>query len=51
METVRVSVVQDSPVVFEREATVDKVRHLTGRAAEEGSTLRAVPRGVCIGLS
>jgi len=43
METVRVSVVQDAPVVFNREATVDKVQRLARRAAQEGSTLVLFP--------
>jgi nitrilase len=43
METVRVSVVQDAPVVFNREATVDKVRCLTARAAQEGGRLVLFP--------
>lgn len=49
MDTVRVSVVQDSAVVFDREATVDKVRHLARRAAEEGSTLVLFPEAFVSG--
>ncbi len=43
MNPVRVAVVQDAPVVFDREATIAKVRELTSRAAGEGATLVLFP--------
>jgi nitrilase len=43
MNSVRVAVVQDAPVVFDREATLAKVRSLTARAAGEGARLVLFP--------
>jgi nitrilase len=43
MEKYRVAVIQDSPVVFDREATLDKVRELTGQADREGAKLVLFP--------
>jgi nitrilase len=37
------AVIQDCPVVFEREATVEKVRRLTGAAAQRGAELVLFP--------
>ena len=57
MEKYRVAVVQDSPVVFDREATLEKVRELAGKAARTGARLvlfpeafvSAYPRGLDFG--
>jgi len=43
MEPVRVAVVQDASVVFNRPATIDKVRDLTTRAAAQGAKLVLFP--------
>jgi len=43
METVTVAVVQDAPVVFDREATLEKVKSLTGQAAGTGARLVLFP--------
>lgn len=40
---VRVAVVQDAPVVFHRERTLDKLEALAGRAAAEGAQLAVFP--------
>ncbi len=45
MRTVRVAVVQDSPVVFDREATLDKARALINHVAERGVRLVLFPEG------
>ena len=42
-EKYRVAVVQDSPVVFDREATLAKVGELTAKAAAEGARLVLFP--------
>jgi nitrilase len=42
-QTVRVAVVQDAPVVFNREATLEKVAHLAGEAARQGAGLVLFP--------
>jgi len=39
MTLVRSAVVQDSPVVFDREATLKKVRYLVKQAADRGRLL------------
>lgn len=57
LEKVRVAVVQASPILFDREATVEKVCHLTGEAAGQGAKLilfpeafiPAYPRGLTFG--
>ena len=57
MKKYLVSVVQDAPVVFDREATLEKVRELTGKAAQTGAKLvlfpeafvSAYPRGLDFG--
>jgi nitrilase len=43
MNDVRVAVIQDSPVVLNREATLEKVHSLTNRAAREGARLVVFP--------
>ncbi len=43
METVRVAVVQNAPVVFDREGSLDRVRDLTSQAAAEGARLVLFP--------
>jgi nitrilase len=43
MSNVRVAVVQDAPVVFNREATLEKVRALTAQAAGQGARLVLFP--------
>lgn len=43
MKTVRVAVVQDSPVVFDRDATLDKARKLLVEAAKMGAQLVVFP--------
>ena len=43
MNIVRAAVVQDSPVVFDREATLEKVHSLVTRAAGEGARVVVVP--------
>jgi len=39
MKIVRAAIVQDSPIVFEREATTEKVHSLVSQAARQGATL------------
>jgi len=39
----RAAVVQAAPVVFDREATIEKVRVLTARAAADGARLVVFP--------
>lgn len=41
--TVRAAVVQAAPVAFDREATLDRVEELAGRAAREGARLVVFP--------
>lgn len=56
-ERVRVAVVQDSPVLFDRAATVERACHLVGEAAQGGAQLilfpeafiPAYPRGLSFG--
>jgi nitrilase len=43
MNIVRAAVIQDSPVVFNREATIEKVRLLVSRAVQEGAKLVVLP--------
>jgi nitrilase len=43
MRIVRAAVVQDSPIVFDREATIEKVRSLVSQAARQGATLVVMP--------
>jgi nitrilase len=43
MRTVRVAVVQDSPIVFDRKATIEKVHSLVSQAARQGATLVVMP--------
>jgi nitrilase len=43
MNIVRAAVVQDSPVVFDRKATVEKVHSLVDQTAEEGARLVVIP--------
>jgi len=43
MNLVRAAVVQDSPVVFNRKATLEKVHSLVRQAAEEGAKLVVLP--------
>jgi len=45
MGIVRAAVIQDSPVVFDREATIEKVRSLVRQAAEKGAQLVVMPEG------
>ena len=40
---VKVAVVQASPILFDREATVEKALHLVSEAAENGSKLILFP--------
>jgi len=57
IQKVRVAVVQASPILFDREATVEKVCHLTHEAAAQGAKLilfpeafiPAYPRGLTFG--
>jgi nitrilase len=57
LQKVRVAVVQASPILFDREATVEKVCHLAGEAAGQGAKLilfpeafiPAYPRGLTFG--
>lgn len=58
-ETVRVAVVQMAPVLFDRDATVEKVCRLTAEAAADGAklvlfpeaTVPAYPRGLSFGTT
>jgi len=43
MSIVRTAVIQDSPVVFNRKATLEKVHSLVNRAAREGARLVVMP--------
>jgi nitrilase len=43
MRIVRAAVVQDSPIVFDREATIEKVHALVSLAARQGATLVVMP--------
>jgi nitrilase len=43
MNLVRAAVVQDSPVVFNRKTTLEKVHSLVRQAAEEGAKLVVLP--------
>ena len=45
MAIIRGAVIQDSPVVFDREATVEKVHTLVGQAARQGAQLVLMPEG------
>ncbi len=45
---VHAAVVQAAPVLFDREATVDKACRLTGEAAAQGAQLILLPGGVSI---
>jgi nitrilase len=49
MKIVRVAVVQDSPVVFDREATLAKVQKLIGDAANSGAQLVLFPEAFVSG--
>ena len=43
MNLVRAAVVQDSPVVFNRKATLEKVQFLVNQAAGKGARLVVIP--------
>ena len=43
MSVIRAAVVQDSPIVFNREATIEKVRSLVSKAAHQGAQLVVMP--------
>jgi len=43
MRIVRAAVVQDSPIVFDQEATIEKVHSLVSQAARQGATLVVMP--------
>ena len=43
MNIVRAAVVQDSPIVFNRKATLEKVHSLVNQAAREGARLVVIP--------
>jgi len=45
MSIVRAAVVQDSPIVFNREATIEKARSLVRQAAGKGAELVVMPEG------
>jgi nitrilase len=45
MSIVRSAVIQDSPVVFDREATIEKTGNLVRQAAEQGAQLVVMPEG------
>ncbi|HEY2907525.1 MAG TPA: nitrilase-related carbon-nitrogen hydrolase [Vicinamibacterales bacterium] len=49
MHPIRVAVVQASPVVFDRERTLDKVRALTAAAARDGAQLVLFPEAFVSG--
>jgi nitrilase len=49
MNTVRAALVQDSPMVFNREATIEKVRALTTQAAGLGANLVVFPEAFISG--
>jgi predicted amidohydrolase len=44
---VRVAAVQDSPVLLDRAATLDRVDELTDRAAGQGAGLVVFPEALC----
>lgn len=48
-DNLRVAVVQDSPIIFDPVATVDKVGDLTRRAAEKGAKLALFPEAFISG--
>jgi nitrilase len=43
MSIIRAAVVQDSPIVFNREATIEKAHSLVGKAAHQGAQLVVMP--------
>ena len=45
MSIVRAAVIQDSPIVFNREATIEKVHSLVRQAAGKGAELVVMPEG------
>jgi len=45
MSIVRATVIQDSPIVFNREATIEKVRLLVNQASGQGAKLVVMPEG------
>lgn len=45
MSLVRASVVQDSPIIFDRQATIEKVHSLVKKAAGQGAKLVVMPEG------
>ena len=47
---VQVAVVQAAPILFDREAAVEKTCHLTAKAATQGAKLILFPRGIHPGL-
>lgn len=49
MKMVRVAVVQDSPVVFDREATLHKTNKLLAEAAGKGAQLVLFPEAFVSG--
>jgi len=49
MTIVRSAVVQDCPIVFDREATLKKVRHLVKQAADRGAVLVLMPEAFVSG--
>jgi nitrilase len=49
MTIVRSAVVQDCPIVFDREATLKKVRHLVKQAADRGAALVLMPEAFVSG--
>ena len=49
MTLVRSAVVQDSPIVFDREATLEKVRYLVKQAADRGAALVVMPEAFVSG--
>ena len=49
MTIVRSAVVQDCPIVFDREATLKKVRHLVKQAADRGAALVVMPEAFVSG--
>jgi nitrilase len=59
VRSVRVAVIQDAPVLFEVEPTLEKVAELSDRAAADGAQLavspkrssEAIPRGQISGRS
>ena len=49
MTIVRSAVVQDSPIVFDSEATLEKVRYLVKQAADRGAALVVMPEAFVSG--